>query len=299
MSAHPTEQHTRSRSEVPPSSPDAGRIGVSGTQVAASVLASVSAAVVASFFGVAGTIMGTAVVSVVATVGSAAYGLGIHRTRARLQQVQALRMVRPSSRPNGGGGAADADMADADVAGGVAPGGVAPGGGAGQDDAGQDDAGQDDVAGVLDPSADRWRGWLSQRRWSVAAGAAIVFVISLATVTLIELIGDRPLSGEASGSRRTSVGALFSGGDDQGDGDDDSPGSSPTTEPSTGSPSTTSSDTGTGGRSTTTTSDPGAATSTAPNSSTTVPPTTATTAPVATPTTVPVPTTAEPAPPAG
>jgi hypothetical protein len=62
-----------------------GRIGVSGSQVAASVLASTSAAVVASVFGVAGTVIGAAVVSVVATVGTAAYGLGIRRTRARLQ----------------------------------------------------------------------------------------------------------------------------------------------------------------------------------------------------------------------
>ena len=80
------------------------RAGVSGSQVAASVLASTSAAVVASVFGVAGTIIGAAVVSVVATVGTAAYGLGIRRTTAHLQQLQAVRLGR--SDPTGSGAAA-------------------------------------------------------------------------------------------------------------------------------------------------------------------------------------------------
>ena len=54
----------------------------------------------------------------------------------------------------------------------------------------------------------------------MAAGVALVFVISLMSVTLIELVGDRPLSGESSGSARH----LARGGpasDDGGDDDDD------------------------------------------------------------------------------
>lgn len=68
----------------------AGRLGVSGTQVAASVLASVSAAVVTSLCGLAGTIVGAAVVGLVVSLGNAAYSVGIRRTTARMQQLQSL-----------------------------------------------------------------------------------------------------------------------------------------------------------------------------------------------------------------
>ena len=73
------------------------------------MLASTSAAVVASFFGVAGTIVGAALVSIVATVGTAAYSLGIRRTRSRLQQVQALRLGRAGSAGAGTGPSPAAD----------------------------------------------------------------------------------------------------------------------------------------------------------------------------------------------
>ena len=46
---------------------------LSALQVAAGALAAVSAAVIASFFGVAGTVIGAAVASVVSTVGAAVY----------------------------------------------------------------------------------------------------------------------------------------------------------------------------------------------------------------------------------
>jgi hypothetical protein len=73
---------------VPGSPATPARLGVSGTQVVAGVLASVSATVVTSFFGVGGTVAGAAVVGLVVTVGNAAYSLGIRRTTARVQQLQ-------------------------------------------------------------------------------------------------------------------------------------------------------------------------------------------------------------------
>ena len=60
--------------------------------------------------------------SVVATVGSAAYGLGIRRTKQRLQklqalkQVQAMRITRPLPRRDGAGPSAAADLTVADEA---------------------------------------------------------------------------------------------------------------------------------------------------------------------------------------
>jgi hypothetical protein len=271
-----------------------GRLEVSGTQVAASVLASVSAAVVASFFGVAGTIMGAAVVSVVATIGSATYSLGIRRTQHRLQKLQELRPVRPfpSLRAEREGGR-DAD----------------PGRDAGPDDA------PVTVEGADDAPEGGWRVWLGERRWGVAAGVALVFVISLVSVTLLELAGDRALSRDSSGSARTSIGALVFGDDDSDD--DTGPSDDADTEADDGSGGTDDSDPATpsdsGSRDTTTSTQPGGTTSTtgtdpgadggepAPSTSTT-----STTAPTdpATPTTVPdgqaarppAPTTAEPAP---
>jgi len=253
MTDSPPDPHASSKTRVdeptdqagatPRSAPAAsGRLEVSGTQVAASVLASVSAAVVASFFGVAGTIVGAAVVSVVATIGSAAYSLGISRTQHRLQKLQELRPARPFPTlwaESVGGRDADADG----------------------------DADREDGPATVDRDGAReggWRDWLAERRWGVAAGVALVFVISLASVTLLELAGDKALSRDAGGSARTSIGALVFGDDDGGD--DTGPGDDVDSEADDGSGGTvdrapaTTADPGSGG--TTTSTQPGGTTST-------------------------------------
>jgi hypothetical protein len=71
------------------------KIQISLAQVAASSLAAVSAAVVCSFFGVAGTVIGTAIASVCATVGSALYAHSLRRTKARLRQLHQAGAVSP------------------------------------------------------------------------------------------------------------------------------------------------------------------------------------------------------------
>lgn len=58
-------------------------------KVLGSALAAVTAAVVTSFAGVAGTVVGAAVVSVVATVGTAAYTHSLNRAKERMRTVQA------------------------------------------------------------------------------------------------------------------------------------------------------------------------------------------------------------------
>lgn len=298
---------------------DGARLEVSGTQVAASVLASVSAAVVASYFSLAGTIVGAAVMSLVATVGSAAYGLGIRRTKSRLYQLQALRLVQASTLRRAG------DQAGPTATGTSAR--TATGGPAGDTTRPMATGGTPtdtvaagsrtdatralgaEVASPRVPSAgtEGWRGWLAERRWGVAAGVALVFVISLLSVTLIELIGDRALSRASSGSARTSVGALLTGddggdqdGDDGGDtdeGDRDAPSVTAPSETTTtsapdddrtASTTTTAPDDGTGEQAPTT------STSTTSTTSTSAPPaTTTTTVPVPAPA---VPTTAPTAP---
>jgi hypothetical protein len=69
---------------------------LSGAQVAASSLAAMTAAVVCSYFGVAGTVIGTAVTSLVATTGSALYSYSLRRTRARLRRLHLAGAASPS-----------------------------------------------------------------------------------------------------------------------------------------------------------------------------------------------------------
>lgn len=207
-----------SRDRPPADDPPDDRLGISGTQVLAGVLASVSAAVVASFFGVAGTIAGAAVVSVVATVGGAAYNAGIRRTQARLQRLQNLRLTMPGRRLSQGEGAGAEPRA---VAAAQADATAPPDGGVPADGEGR-------VAAA--------RRWLAQHRLGLAGGVALVFALSLAIVTGIELLGDRPLSGRSSAGERTSIGSLFSGvdGGDTGDVDVSDDGVT-TTRPTDGS----------------------------------------------------------------
>jgi hypothetical protein len=75
-------------------------VQLSATQVAASVLAAVTATVAGSFLGVNGTIIGAAVASVVSVVGNAVYFHSIHRTRERVGVVSpAMRWMTPATLP--------------------------------------------------------------------------------------------------------------------------------------------------------------------------------------------------------
>jgi hypothetical protein len=219
---HDTATVTATEPPAAQTQPTAGsRLDVTGTQVCASTLASVSAAVVASFFGVAGTVGGAAVVSVIATAGSAVYSHGIRQTGAKLQDTQADRLTRPLRSWQRPGATREADNPDASGA----PGPPAS-------------SASTHRTPRRDRSTSGWKAWLSQRRWGVVLGVAIVFVASLATVTLIELVGQQPLASitgnEPSGS--TSIGSLFD------DSASDTPGDTPTSTNPTESP--TSSDAG-------------------------------------------------------
>lgn len=71
------------------------KLELSLVQVVASTAAAVSAAVLCSFFGVAGTIAGTAVASIVATTGTALYRYSAEVTRARLRRLHLPDAERP------------------------------------------------------------------------------------------------------------------------------------------------------------------------------------------------------------
>ncbi len=88
---------------VSPSSGPTPRPGrPSFTQVAASALAAVSAALISSTFGVAGTLIGAAIASIVASVGSTLYLASLRSTNERLRRmaVAAKRTDSPGALPS-------------------------------------------------------------------------------------------------------------------------------------------------------------------------------------------------------
>ena len=80
-----------------PDSPSPARSGLSPLQVIAGGLAASSAAVVASFFGVAGTVIGAALASVVASLSAALYGESLRRTEERLRRLRGGRSSAPAA----------------------------------------------------------------------------------------------------------------------------------------------------------------------------------------------------------
>lgn len=95
-----TQPAARVRSEQPE------RLSLSATQILASGLAAASATVAASYFGVAGTVIGAALGSVVSVVGGAIYTYSIKQTRSRVRQTLDVAVaqrfsvrVRPERQP--------------------------------------------------------------------------------------------------------------------------------------------------------------------------------------------------------
>src|SRR3954467_292747 len=170
---------------VPVSDPDdrspAAPTRPSLIQVAASALAAVSAAVIASLFGVAGTMIGAAVASVVTTVGVAVYSESLHRTHAGIRragrQLARLPMLgAPEDRSVGTGGMP-----------------LLP----------------DHLNPRRGPAGGRWLRWST-----VAATVVAVFATAMGVVTVVELIGQQPVAalvGGSSQSGTTTIGSLSTG----------------------------------------------------------------------------------------
>lgn len=75
---------TKPAARAPSERPE--RLSLSATQILASGLAAVSATVAASYFGVAGTVIGAALGSVISVVGGAIYSYSIRQTHSRVRQ---------------------------------------------------------------------------------------------------------------------------------------------------------------------------------------------------------------------
>ncbi len=275
-------------------------------QILASAAGAVLAAVIASAFGVKGTIVGVAIGSAAATTGTALVAQSIDRGHKAVKQV-AVRVPETSVlRKLGATGASGGSDASVDAA--SAPTEVQAGASGGSGDTTEmqapaaplEETRQLEISAVADaPRTAHLRGVTvpppapgsisaPSRRftWKAIAGtAAVVFVLALLFITAVELIAGKPLSsifGHAGTG--TSVNNIFG----------PTPAPSPTTTTSTTttstssttttttSPTTTSTTSSTGSSSTTTTGGQGASTTTTTGlgaTTTTTTPTTTTSLP--------------------
>jgi hypothetical protein len=177
------------------------RLELSATQLVAGGLATSTAAVVSSYLGVAGTIIGAGVMSIVTTVGGAVYQHYLDRGKERYATLTVLREGRaaaPADSPGETAGEPEKTTADqpAETA--------AEGNGTEGDKAGADGKG---IAAAERP--------LQRVRWYVVAGTAVaIFAVVMGGITLVESVTNRPISAMVGdpGERGTSLGQTFGDG---------------------------------------------------------------------------------------
>src|SRR6476620_6007159 len=88
---------------------------ISAAQVAGGALAAVSAAVVASFLGIGGTLVGAALGSIVASIGGALYSHSFQRAGYRLGETKVLAVVTSRRKDEPDPGPADVPVIEADA----------------------------------------------------------------------------------------------------------------------------------------------------------------------------------------
>jgi hypothetical protein len=180
---------TSSPAETAPSPPPS-KLDLSATKVLAGALASISAAVAASYLGAMGTIIGAGVGSIVASVTTALYTQSLKRTGDKLKQVVPLPTVVVRQRP--GAHQAPADPADMPE---VHPEEADP--------KPSDETAVLDVSpgGELTPQPKPGlAGLLEQIRWGrVLAAAAVIFAISFGALLTYETLIGKSVSDAVQG----------------------------------------------------------------------------------------------------
>jgi hypothetical protein len=241
------------------------RLGITPTQVLASALAAVTAAFLGSTLGVAGTVIGAGVASLVSTIGSAVYQRSLDRTGTTLRS-KVVEVRRHGRSPDAAASAAPNTAAKPAVA--ARAEGEPEGASAGEPQTRQTEL-------TAAPHRQPW--WRRGRALVLLTASA--FVLGMGVVTAVEMVQGGPISGGDAG---TTVGHLFGQPTRQ---SVIPPPSAPTgsTGPETGTATTSDAPTSTSGATPTTATPSG--TTTPPASSapgTTTPPPTTTTAPVVT-----------------
>jgi len=166
------------------------KLDIDWLKTIAGALAAVSSAVLLSTLGAAGTIIGAALGSVIATVGGALYSQGLARSRERLAQAQSLALrrvgiaqaeVRRASRHEGDDPAVDAHLAHADERLGEA---------------------KADLGAIADePPAVGWRERLVVLPWKrISLVAAGLFATAILAITAFELLAGESVSSITGGT---------------------------------------------------------------------------------------------------
>jgi hypothetical protein len=205
------------------------KLDIDWLKTIAGALAAVSSAVLLSTLGAAGTIIGAALGSVIATVGGALYSQGLARSRERLAQAQSLALrrvgiaqaeVRRASRNQGDDPAVDAHLAHADERLGEA---------------------KADLGAIADEPAVGWRERLVVLPWKrISLVAAGLFVTAILAITAFELLTGESVSsitGGTDGDGGPTITRIGGGPDtsrdDEAPSDDTAtPSSEPSSEPS-------------------------------------------------------------------
>lgn len=177
------------------------------SQILAGALAAVTAAVLGSTMGVAGTVAGAGFASVVTTVGGALYLRSIQRTRQGVRTVRDMVVARA--------GVTSVTLVEEERDTG--------------DDTGTDT--KDDGESADQPAGRR------RLRWPVLIAASVLaFVTGMLVVTGVEWVRGGPLSG----GEGTTVGGIVRTQPDGGPGRDDAPPATPESSmPNTGTPAVT------------------------------------------------------------
>jgi hypothetical protein len=158
--------------------------------VLAGALAALTAAVLASTFGVEGTITGAAFGSVVATVGGAWYAWSLERTHDRLRpKVENIASIARSK--------TDKDQPATRTVTSIAP--TSPAAAAADQDGKADNA--ERAAGIGHTFKESGELPPRKPRWLVLGLAAFsAFVIAMAAITVYEVITGKPVSAQVGGS---------------------------------------------------------------------------------------------------
>jgi hypothetical protein len=179
------------------------RTEISGTQVVASALATVTGAIAASYLGIAGTIIGAAVVSVATTAGGAIYTDYLGRTAGRLRAAAPMITHRTVERATAVGARSAAERIMQPDYSERAPAPVITGASDEHKDAGGEltyaggaltyDGGQLADGGTNGPGRPG-RGLRARPGWLLALmGAGGIFLAVIAAITVFELAVGRPL----------------------------------------------------------------------------------------------------------
>ena len=192
--------------------PQRARVEINWVQVSASALAAVSSAVLLSTVGVAGTLIGAAIGSIFATVGSSIYSHYLELSRSRVAAAQAAareRATRTRSSASGTWAATRRARARSERTMRL--------------QAQREERANDELDQVEQQLADpedaatkpSWREALAGLNWKrIAALAAAIFVGAMLIIVSFELVTGRAVSsytGGSNGNPRTSIPGLGGG----------------------------------------------------------------------------------------